>query len=74
MASARSESEAIQRRRGAGPNFGPFCPLARRNMKTANDDGDCKQDSGQKPENKHRAQAPRAVPTRVLRVVGVINQ
>ena len=61
MAAGRSDPETIRRRRGAGLNFGPFCPLARRNVKTANDDGDCNQDSEQKPENEHRAQAPRAV-------------
>ena len=57
----RGRSAGGPRLRGAGQFFGPFCPLARLDVKSHHDDGDREQGAAQKPENEHRAQAPRAV-------------
>ena len=55
------DPRAVRGRDEAGQLFGPFCPLARRETKSHHDDGDREQGAAQKPENEHRAQAPRAV-------------
>ena len=44
-----------------------FVPAIGCSVKTANDDGDCKQLSEQDPENEHGAQAPQAVTFSMIR-------
>ena len=60
--------------RDAGHGFGPCCPLSRRNVKTGNDDGDCRQLSEQSPKISTARKRHERLATKVLRVVSVINK